>query len=394
MTGQIRLLIVSKSTGGVATYVRSLANGLNRKKFSITVACLSENGEELAAELVQKYGVQAFSLAMNRYKVNPLTDAWVFIQLAHHIRREKYDVIHAHASKPGFLMRIAAIGTGIPVIYSPHNFAFHEGSKRFSAWLVAALERFAMYFTAKIVAVAQHERDLALKYGVGTKDNYVVIHTGIDARPFRNDFNIAELKKAINIPVDAPVIGAVGRLAVPKLPMDFVKVAAGLCKDRPDVHFVWIGSGPLEADAKRLSSTLGLDDNIHWLGQRSDTPALYNILDCFVLLSRWEAYPYVILEAFASGVPVIATRNLGAQELIETEVNGRIVPQGDIQAMVDSIKDLLENPDKAKLFRLSAKKQVDELYTMQNMLLSLEEIYIQSVPGVSPDGFISGTQSY
>lgn len=387
MTRPIRLLIVSKSTGGVATYVRSLVNGLDGNKFSITVACLSENGEEFSAELSQKYSVQSFSLAMNRYQVNPLTDAWVFLQLAYHIRRKKYDVIHAHASKPGFLMRIAALGTGIPVIYSPHNFAFHEGSKKISAWLVAVLERFAARFTAKIVAVAQHEQDLALQYGVGTNDTYVVIHTGIDPRPFRTILDISELKKNLDIPVHAQVVGAVGRLAVPKLPLDFVRMAEKMHRIKPDVHFVWAGSGPMEAEARELSSSLGLDGVVHWLGHRSDVPALYRTFDCFVLLSQWEAYPYVILEAFAAGVPVVATSNLGAQELIETDVNGRLVPLGDVQALVDAVKDLLENPDKAELLRAFAKKQVDEIYTMQNMLLSLEDIYTQTAIGAAPDEF-------
>ena len=142
-----------------------------------------------------------------------------------------------------------------------------------------------------------------------------------------------------------------------------------------------MGAGPLEDVSKKLSSSLGLDNVIHWLGQRSDAPALYRLFDCFVLLSQWEAYPYVILEAFASGVPVVATTNLGTQEIIETGVNGRLVPQGDVPAMADSIKDLLEHPDKAQLLCTSAKKQVDEIYTMENMMLSLEEIYIQNAGG-------------
>ena len=377
MQQKIRLLIVSKSTGGVATYVKSLVSGLNRDLFIITVVCLSENGKEFAAELTQRYGVKAFHLAMNRYKVNPLTDAWVYLKLASHIRHEKYDIIHAHASKPGFLIRMAAIGTGIPVIYSPHNFAFHEGTPGILAWVVALFEKFAAIFTEKIVAVAQHERDLALRYGVGTPEKYAVIHTGIDARPFRNDIDISGIKKTINIPADSPVIGTVGRLAVPKLPLDFVLVAAGINKIRPNVHFVWAGSGPLELEAKKLSFELGLDDRIHWLGQRSDVPALYRIFDCFVLLSQWEAYPYVILEAFASGVPVVATSNLGTSELIETGRNGKLVPQGNIQAMVDAINEILEDTEQAEALCRAAEKQIDEVFTMETMLLSLEKIYMQ-----------------
>ena len=167
MSRPIRLLLVTKSTGGVASYVRTLVHGLDRQRYDITVACLSENGKEFAAELRQIDGVQAFSLAMNRYKVNPLTDAWVGYELFRHIRKNRYDIIHAHASKPGFLVRFAALGTSIPVLYSPHNFAFHEGSNFLAAFIVAQLERFAALFTARIIAVAHHEREVALKYKVG-----------------------------------------------------------------------------------------------------------------------------------------------------------------------------------------------------------------------------------
>jgi glycosyltransferase involved in cell wall biosynthesis len=393
MTRPIRLLIVSKSTGGVATYVRSLVNGLDGNKFAITVACLSENGKEFSEELIKRYGIRAFSLAMNRYKINPLTDAWVFVQLAYHIRREKYDVIHAHASKPGFVTRLAAIGTGIPVVYSPHNFAFHEGSKKTSAWSAAILEKFAALFTAKIVAVAQHERDLALHYGVGTRDIYTVIHTGIDPSPFQGKFDVSSTKKHLDIPTQSRVVGAVGRLAVPKLPMDFVRVAEKLRQMQPDVHFVWVGAGPLEAEARKLTSDLGLDNVIHWLGQRADVPALYRIFDCFVLFSQWEAYPYVVLEAFVSGVPVVAYRNLGTEEIIEAGVNGLLVPQGDIPAAVDSIKNLLGNSALAERLRVAAEKQVGEMYTMEKMIFSLEDLYVQKAREMAVDEFAPGFSS-
>jgi glycosyltransferase involved in cell wall biosynthesis len=380
MNEPIRLLFVTKSTGGVGSYVRSLVGGLDRKKFSITVACLSENGPEFAAELREKYGVNSFSLAMNRYMVNPVTDAWVWLRLALHIRKAKYDLIHAHASKPGYLARFAAIGTGVPVIYSPHNFAFHEGSKKITATVVALLERIAAVFTAKIVAVAGHERDLALRYGVGSEDLYSVVHTGIDPDPFRSrKLDVASLKKSIGLPLHAKVVGTVGRMAVPKLPMEFISMASKLHTMMPDVHFIWAGSGPLEAEAKLFASSLGLDEVFHWLGHRSDVPALFSVFDCFVLQSKWEAYPLVILESFASGVPVVASENLGTLELIESGKNGWITPQGDIDAIADRVRNILENETVANSFRSEAGKQVDNEYTMEKMLSTLEQIYLKAI---------------
>jgi glycosyltransferase involved in cell wall biosynthesis len=377
MNRRLKLLLVSKSTGGVASYIRMLVKGLDREKFDITVACLSENGQEFAEELRQNYKVDAFSLAMNRYKINPLTDARVLIQLSARIRRERYDLIHAHASKPGFLMRIAAIGTGIPVIYSPHNFAFHEGSKPLMARVVALFEKFAALFTTQIIAVAKHERDLALKYGVGKPELYSVIPTGIDPVLYRQPADVLEIKRSLGIPDTAQVIGTVGRLAVPKLPIDFVRVAAELKKDFSDLHFVWVGSGPLQEEAQALTNELGLKDSIHWLGHRDDAYRLYNIFNCFLLLSRWEANPLVLLEAFSAGVPVIASDNLGARELIGDGGHGILVPVADVSAVSNAIRSVLQNPDRASAMKRLALEEVSRVFSLERMINKIEEVYLE-----------------
>lgn len=378
MTSQpIRLLFVSKSTGGLATYLRMLIKHLDREKYMITVACLSENGPEFAAELNAEFGVKTFNLEMNRYKVDPLTDTRVLFQLASHIRREQYNLIHAHASKAGFLMRIAAIGTKIPVVYSPHNFAFHEGANPMTAWIVALLERLASHFTAKIITVSAHERDLALRYKVGSSELYSVVPTGIDPIPFQQDVNVVEMKASMGIPASSCVVGAVGRLAIPKLPLDFIQAAARLHTKYPDLHFVWVGSGSLEAEAHELTRQLGLDKVIHWLGHRADANLIYRIFDFFVLLSRWEANPLVILEAISAGVPVIASDNLGARELIEDGDYGVLVPIGDVSAVSEAIDQLIQNPEKASNMCKLAREKVSNVYSLDKMMRTIEGIYAE-----------------
>ena len=373
----IRLLFVSKSTGGLATYLRMLIKHLDREKYMITVACLSENGQEFAAELKAEFGVKTFSLEMNRYKVNLFTDTRVLFQLAAHIRREKYNLIHAHASKAGFLIRVAAIGTKIPVIYSPHNFAFHEGANPVTAWVVALLEKLVSHFTTKIITVSAHERDLALKYKVGSQGLYSVVPTGIDPAPFQQDVNVVEMKASLGIPASSHVVGAVGRLAIPKLPLDFVQAAAQLHTKYPDLHFVWVGSGPFEAEARELTRQLGLDEVIHWLGHRVDANLIYRIFDCFVLLSRWEANPLVILEAISAGVPVIASDNLGARELIGDGDYGMLVPIGNVSAVSEAIDLLIQNPEKASNMCRLAREKASNVYSLDKMMRTIEEIYTE-----------------
>src|SRR3989304_1625819 len=101
MNRSVRVLLVTKSTGGVAEYIRWLVQGINRGKFSLLVVCLSENSPEFAEELRRVYDVQAISYAMNRYHVEVISDGRVRLRLPRLTAEQHVDLGHAHASKPG-----------------------------------------------------------------------------------------------------------------------------------------------------------------------------------------------------------------------------------------------------------------------------------------------------
>lgn len=376
MTKPYRVLLVTKSTAGVAEYIRWLVNGMDRSRFSFTVACLSENGKEFAAELSQVPGVQTFNLDMNRYRIDPFSDAKVFLRLAKSIRAGEYDLVHAHASKPGYLARVAAVGTGIPVLYSPHGFSFHAGVSGYKAQIFAFLERLAAPFTRLIITVSDGERELARRYRVGDDSLFKIVHTGIDARPYRVPVNVPEQKANLNVPVDAPIVGSVGRLSKQKSPIDFVRMAAIVHRYKPDVHFVWIGTGPLEPDVRDLTRELNLATVFHLPGQRQDVPTLLHIMDCLVMTSRWEGFPLVVLEALASDVPIVATDIAGTCEAIENGQNGWLAPVGDADAMAEYVLDILDNPDRAAAFRAHGRKRIDDKFTPARMLSAIESIYL------------------
>lgn len=385
MKRSVRVLLVTKSTGGVAEYIRWLVHGIDREKFSLLVVCLSENGPEFAEELRQAYGVQAISYSMNRYKVDVISDARVGLQLARLIRGHQFDLIHAHASKPGFLARIAALGTGIPVLYSPHCFAFHAGAGRMTILITSFLERLAALFTTRFVVVSEGERELAFQYRVGRQEQITVIYTGIDPAPFRQPVDTSYLKASVGIPVSAPVIGSVGRLSTQKSPSDFVRVAEAVHRSKPDAHFVWVGDGPLEEEVRELSTALQLDSTIHWLGQRSNVHQLLHLFDCLILTSRWEGFPLVVLEAMAAGVPVVATDIMGTRELIEHGVNGWLAPVRDAESMAGLVLNLLTNPSKADAFRQASRARIENEFTRTRMLSMIQNLYKEVAIGMTCD---------
>ncbi len=379
MSLPIRVLLVAKSTGGVAEYIRWIMKGFDHEKFSFTVACLSENSREFAAELYQTSGAQTFYYEIDRYNVDPVSDTRVGLQLMKLIRSHKFDLVHAHASKPGFITRMAAIGTGVPVLYSPHCFAFHAGAGPLMNLATSSLEKFAAYFTTCIIAVSRGEQELARQYRVGRDDQFTVIPTGIDPAPYRQPVDELQLKTSLGIPMSSPVIGSVGRLSDQKSPVDFVRLADAVYRSRRDAHFIWVGDGPLESEVRKLSASLHLDSVIHWLGQRNDVPQLLHIFDCFVLTSRWEGFPLVVLEAMAADVPVIATDILGTREAIEQGINGWLAPVGDPESMACLVLDLLADPVKSDLFRSASRARIDTEFTRERMLSMIQSLYLEMI---------------
>lgn len=378
MSQPIKVLEVTKSTGGVASYVRWIVKGIDHERYQLTVLCLSEGGPELAAELNQLQGIRALSIAMNRYKLDPFSDTRVLLKLAQFMRSEHFDLIHAHTSKPGYLARLAAIGTGIPVIYTPNCFAFHDRATAFRKFYSALLEGLAARFlTARITAVCEDERKLALRNRVGRPEQVVTIHTGIDPQPFDLSVDRQAVRASLEVPADAPLVGVVCRLMEQKAPLDFVRAAALVHARRPDAHFVWVGDGPLEEQARALVAEQNLSKVFHFAGLRNDIPAVLKAFDIFVLPSHWEGFSLAVLEAMAAGLPIVATQVTGASEAIAHGQSGLLVPIADEKAMAQAMLTLLDNPDRVQHFGTAARQRIDQLFTREQMVRRISELYDQ-----------------
>lgn len=371
-----RVLEVSKSTGGLGTYMRWLAHGLDRVRFAPTFVCLSTGAADLANELGQLSGVTAVAWPMNRYAIDPLGDARVIVRLRGLIRREKFDLVHAHGSKAGFIARVAAMGTGVPVAYSPHSFAFHAGAARWKANLYAFVERLAArYLTAKIITVSDGEQAEARRFGVGTPDLFVTVHSGVDLTKFEGAVNKREQKTALGVPPEAPLVSTVGRMSEQKGPLDFVRVAARLHQVNPEAHLVWVGDGPLEESARKLSAELGVQDALHFVGQRNDVPAILAASNLYLMTSHWEAFALALLEAMAAGLPVVAPCLDGIAEAVEDGVSGMLIPPGDLNGMAEAVQSILRDPALSSRMGANARRRIEQDFTRAQMTDKLMKVY-------------------
>ena len=373
---KLRVLQVSKSTGGVGNYMRLLVNNLDKNHFEVTVVCLSDGSESLAAELAQVNGVNALNLQMERYKINPLGDARVWLSLRQLIRQENFDLIHAHTSKPGFLTRTASFGTGIPTLYRPAGFAFHDGIAHWKSQIYAAVERFvARYFTKRIITVCNDERELAKRYRVGSDEQLVTIYTGIDLAQFNGQYDCRQTRQSLGVPENAFLFGTVGRLSKQKAPVDFVRAAALLHKKQPDAHLVWVGDGELRTETETLVHSLGLNDVFHFAGLRRDIPAVLNALDCFVLASHWEGFSISVLEAMAAKLPIVMNLVSGASEAVVNEETGLLVSIGDVNALAQALESIVSNPQKAIMMGKAGRLRAEKLFDQVRMISEVQNLY-------------------
>jgi glycosyltransferase involved in cell wall biosynthesis len=374
---RLRILLVSKSTGGLLTYMRWLAHGLDLNRFQLTFACLSEGGPELAAELSCPPNIETLSWPMNRFKIDPATDALVILRLFRLVRSQKFAVIHAHGSKAGFLARIAAAGSGIPVVYSPHGFAFDAGNVRSwvgltYAWVESLL---ANWLTARIITVSDAERRSALSRKVGRPELFTTVHSGIEVEHFELPSDGLDLRRMLGIPSNAAVIGTVGRLNAQKAPLDFVRLAALLIRSGSEIHFVWIGDGDLMESARSLARQVGVESQVHFVGARADVIRLLRGMDCFLLTSHWEAFPIVILEAMASQLPIVASNLPGIDEAVVDGFNGYLCPVGDLEAMRAALEKIIADQDLAAQLGLNGMNRIIQFFTRQRMIQQLEKVY-------------------
>jgi glycosyltransferase involved in cell wall biosynthesis len=315
--------------GGMESCVLQLVERLPRERFATTVICPQE-GE--LAERLRALDVEVV--------VTPIGEEppWVSVQLATAlVQSARVDVLHAHMAPAHLLAALAGRLTGRPVLTTLH-------ARQLSV-LDLELHRSA---GTHINAVCRQSYFHALGLGVDPAQ-LSCIPNGVDVQRFRprtdaEATDAADLRCALALEGDAPLVGFVGRLSVEKGPEVFVRTALHLHRHFPRAHFVLIGEGPQRASLQALAERHGLQHCVHFAGLRADMPACYRELDLVVGSSWSEALPLALMEALASGVPVVATRVGGVPELIAHGLTGFLATPGDHEGLSTHMATLLADP--------------------------------------------------
>lgn len=377
---RLKVAICLESTiGGTRKHVRELALGLDPRSFDVHLVVSLRRGRELLfdADALSHRGVRMHVIPMSR-SISPIEDLPSLRRLVRLFRNERFDVVHTHSAKAGFLGRLAARIAGVPrIIHTPHVWPF-QWAHGLARMVYYRLEHFAARWCDRIVCVGPGQRKFGLASGVvgDHEDKLVVIHNGIDPAPIDAAADRGGVRAELGVMPGHLAVGMVARLAPQKGVGRFLEAAALIARGQRNVRFLLVGSGPLERSVRRRARELGLGPaRLALLGHREDVPRLCSGFDVFALSSLYEGLPYVLLEAMAARRPIVATRVSGVEDVIEDGLTGRLASPGDAAAIADTISELLSDSDARYHLGQAARKRVVEAFPLGRFIDAHARLY-------------------
>jgi glycosyltransferase involved in cell wall biosynthesis len=288
------------------------------------------------------------------------------------MRREQYDIVHVHNVITAVLGRIAARLARIPIVlYTLHGFYFHENMSPPIRWANVLLERFCGRFTDFVLSQADEDRRTAITEHIVVADRIVTIGNGVDIDRFGSPSLLAasmQTKQELGIPLNAPVVGTIGRIVREKGFQEFFEAAVQVVRRCPEAMFLIVGDS-LDSDRGKFSTQLralirenGMESKFFFTGFRVDVERFYPIMDIFALPSYREGMPRTIIEAMAAGRPVVATNIRGCREEVVDGETGYLVPVRDSHALAAALLKVLNDPPHARRMGQAGQRRAQELF--------------------------------
>ncbi len=303
--------------------------------------------------------------------------------LVQHIKNSKVDIVHTHGYRANFYGRIACILGGVKNVSTIHVSLYDYADTPFLIrYAYIMLERILSYTTSTFICISNAMKEDMLRLGIEPQ-KIVVIQNGVDLERFFPRPLQEGLIKELEIRTDGPVIGTVGRMVTEKGQKYLVEALKYLKTEWKDLKCLFVGEGPMLSEIKRMAFDLGVDDMCIFPGIRKDIERIYPLLDLFVLPSIREPFGLVLLEAMACGVPVLSTEAGGPSELIESEVNGLLVPPRDSKTLASKIRWLLSNKEKAEEMGREGFKTVKNCFSARKTAKEVGDVYYSIYKGKS-----------
>lgn len=288
------------------------------------------------------------------------------------LRELNPDVLHTHQVTPLFYAGPAAKAVGVPLVVHTEHGRHYTDNKR-ARWLGWVAGKFAAKFFCVTAKIAEE----VLAFGVAPRRKIQVVTNGIATHRFREGQHRTETRRALGIAPDAPVIGTTGRLDEIKRQDVLIRAFAQVQARLPTAELLLVGDGPLKCDLMGLAESLGIKERVHFAGYQSEPERYYQAMDLFAITSRSEGMPLAVLEAWAAGLPVIASKVGGLPDLIEEGRTGMFFPSGDETALALALTRVLADKDLARRMGEAGGQLVENRFSLEHMARAYQGHYLE-----------------
>jgi len=350
---KILYIIDNLRVGGAQTILFSQIKEFVKRGYEVTLACLGERGRD--TKVFEDLGIEVCALEMRGF-----LDAPRLFRLFSLIRREKPDIVQTYAFYSNTLgVLVAKLAAARCVVSSV------EGIDLWMKWPHFLLNRLIFFLVNRVIVRSSTLFNVAKNRMVCDSKKIELIYNGIRV----DDFEVKHWRRTTK------VVGTVASLTPIKGHRFLIEAAKNIIEEYPDVRFVFVGDGSLGKDLKKQVASLGLEENFVFLGDVGEVGDVLSGFSVFVLPSISEGHPVSILEAMASGLPVVASNVGGIPEIVEDGVSGFLVPPKNPEKLASAINRLLGDRRLSKKIGLRGREIVEEKFTLEGTIQETEEVY-------------------
>jgi glycosyltransferase involved in cell wall biosynthesis len=372
VTIRVLQVIGGSQFGGAVWIVRSYVEALMEHGCSVTVCTTVEP----VAEVFRAAGCAIVDRPEIVREIDPRRDIAAVVGLARVCRRGRFDVVHTHTSKGGFVGRAAARLAGVPIVlHTAHGFAFHESSGRAATVAWSSLERLAARWSDRVITVSEYHRAWAIRLGIAGPDRIVAIPNGIAPDRVAPDRGRAATRADLAIGDDQVLLVGAGRLAAQKGFDVLLGAMPDIMRRHPEVRLVLVGEGPMRAELEAQAQRSGLSSVVRFLGFRTDIGDLLAAADVVAAPSRFEGLSITLLEAMAMARPIVSTSIGSNLELLEDGRSGLLVPPDAPGPLAAAIGRFIDDPALAQACAAAARERFTEHYVEQVMKDNVWDLY-------------------
>lgn len=342
---KILYLITKSNWGGAQRYVYDLAAGLPQNEFEAVVAL---GGDGPLAERLRESGIRVISIPSLQRDISLIKECVAFVEIANIIRTEEPDILHINSSKAGILGALLGRLLLVPkIIFTSHGWAFNEERPGWQKVILKTIHWLTVLLAHQTIAVSEElKRQMDWP---GTQNKMSVIHngrsvTGLLSKDEARTYLCERFPQLLPYQNDFWSI-TIGELHPVKRHEAVIDAIKELIETEPNTRHLIIGEGGERKALEEQIEKLNLVDHVFLLGAIDEAAKYLKAADMFILASRSEGMPYVLIESLFAGLPVVATRVGGIPEVIDHNVEGLLTPPLDNKALFEAILSLRQGPE-------------------------------------------------